>query len=255
MKTSISIILLVCASSLSNALFGQQIYTAKEQISYTFKASEGTNAVAVAWNSDKQVYYTLIAGNSDYPLETFSSTGSFLYTQAASVDARGLWYNSTTKTLEGNGAGEKGYFSMSIGSNLKPNAPEITIVGQNQPDFNSVGAFDVKKKKIYYYQDGTISIYSQKKGKLVSTINVQSIPDIEAINYTSVIYTNRKGEELGLLDFESKKVYLFDLKGNFKAIVSLPDNAVTHESFRFSFANSMIWLYDASSRTWKSYSF
>jgi len=258
MKETFNSILIVSMlfTSMNNSAFAQKSYAATEQLSLTFSSEDGTNGTAVAWNRSKKLYYAVIAGNADFPLETFSEDGRMLFSDEASVDARGMWFNPKTKKIEGNCADDAGYFSMGVSPNGEPTQAEITTTGQNQPDFNSVGAFDAKKKKVYFYQDGQINVYKAKGGSALPSIQLSNLPcDITSINMTSVIFTGRKGEELGVLDYEAKRVYLFDLKGNYKAIVSLPADAVTYDMFRFSYANNKIWLYDVDTRTWTGYSF
>ena len=51
------------------------IPNAIQGISYTFVQSGGTNASGVAYNPNLNIYYTVIAGNSAFPLETFDVNG------------------------------------------------------------------------------------------------------------------------------------------------------------------------------------
>lgn len=235
--------------------YAQKTYTATKDITLTFTSDEGTNGSAVVWDSYRNIYYAVIAGNSAYPLESFSENGKPLQSGQTFVDVRGLWYNTKTKNLEGNGPGETGIFNIITNDTGLPETSNVIIAGQFQPDYQSVGAFDSKKQLIYYYYDGMIYFYKRKAGKSAGSIEIRNCPkDFESINTTSLIFTGRKGEEFGLLDID-KKVYLFDLKGNYKATIELPEDAITYKIFRFSFANGKVWLYDVDSRTWSGYSF
>ncbi len=234
----------------------QKMYTAKVAVSLKFQSKDGTNASAVTWNPIKKVYYSVIAGNASFPLESYNSAGEQINTEEAGIDARGLWYNSKTKQLEGNGQGETGIFSIKWNTSSKNKEVKILIEGKNQPANQCVGAFDSKKQLIYYYYDGKIYSYLRKNGKQKSVINLTNCPvESENINSTSVIFTGNKGEELGLLDYELQKVYLLNLKGQHKATIILPEDALTNNSFRFSYANNLIWLYDVDSRSWTGYSY
>jgi hypothetical protein len=248
-------LLFIAASLGTFFVSGQTTYSAQQIVQLSFQSEDGTNASAVAWNSDNKMYYTVIAGNETFPLETFSESGQNVYSETATIDSRGLWYNPKSKKIEGNCPDVYGYFSHVVKSNGQLEAAEVYAAGQNQPDYNSVGAFDASKKKVYFYSYGSVYIYNQKNGKAAGSILLKDIPSLETINSTTVIFTGRKGEELGVLDYGSNNVYLFDLKGNFKSIVTLPEGAVTHDVFRFSYANDKIWLYDEYSRTWTGYSF
>lgn len=258
MKKSIQSVLMLSAMLMlaNNFISAQKSYAATKQVSLTFSGEEGTNGTAVAWNPINKLYYAVIAGNSSFPLETFTEDGKKLFKGEASVDMRGMWFNPKSKALEGNCAGEGGYFSAEINSYGEPSAATITISGMNQPDFNNVGAFDPKKKKVYFYQEGQIYAYKSKGGSAMKSFSLFNLPtELTNINATTVIFTGRKGEELGVLDYEAKRVYLFDIKGNYKAVISLPASAITHDMFRFSYANEKIWLYDVDTRTWTGYSF
>ncbi|MGE0635958.1 MAG: hypothetical protein AB7G44_10680 [Bacteroidia bacterium] len=247
------IVSFVAATVIAAATFAQTTYTAKKDFTLTFSGSEGTNGTAVVWNPDKQVYYAAIAGNAVYPLETFGSGGNLKYANTTEIDVRGLWYNAKTKKLEGNGAGEVGYFSYMMNASGEPRTPEVTLSGQHQPDFQSVAAFD--GKKLYFFFDGKITSYSTK-GKAGKSLALKNSPaSVDVLNATTVVYTGRKGEEFGLLDYDAKRVYLFNKKGVYTATVNLPGSAITGNMFRFAFANGKIWLYDVDSRSWTGYTF
>lgn len=252
--TSATIIVFLLSASVSTT-FAQNSYTAKKSITLGFSSDDGTNACAVAWNPARKIYYSVIAGNETFPLEAFSEKGDYLTGGYAGFDARSLWYNATTGKLEGNGAGDIGLFSCDLGGDGKPGEVKNVFTGQNQPDFQSVGAFD-GKKLIYYLFEGKIYTYKHSNGKASKSFDLKNCPSgVESLNTTTVVYTGRKGEELGVLDFNSAKVYLFDAKGKFKATILLPEDSIVPDMFRFSFANDRIWLYDTDSRNWTGYTF
>ena len=68
-----------------------------------------------------------------------------------------------------------------------------------------------------------------------------------------MIYTGCKKKELGVLDYELKKIYFFNLKGKFAGTVSLPQNSTTEDEFGFSFANEMVFIFDKEKRVWTGY--
>ena len=252
-KTPFVLIVLLIGLS---AVYAQKSYKAAEVLTLEFALSDGTNASAVTWNPDKKVYYSVIAGNASFPLETFDEFGEQINSNEAGVDARGLWYNLKTKQLEGNGQAETGIFTIGFDNSGERKSVKILLEGKNQPENQSVGAFDSKKQIIYYYSDGKIYSYLRKNGKQKSSLNItNSQIDIGNINATTVIFTGIKNQELGLLDYNSQKVYLFNLKGKHNATINLPENALTNDAFRFSFANNYVWLYDIDTRTWTGYSF
>ena len=60
----------------------------------------------LAWHPEFNLYYSANAGSPGYPLETFSASGELLSTASQGYDFRGLWWNSLTDQLEGNGGEE-----------------------------------------------------------------------------------------------------------------------------------------------------
>ncbi len=252
-KTLFVLIVLLIGLSV---VYAQKSYKAAEELTLEFALSDGTNASAVTWNPVKKVYYSVIAGNATFPLETFDEFSEQFNTNEAGVDARGLWYNLKTKQLEGNGQGDVGIFAITFNNSGERKSVKILLEGKNQPENQSVGAFDSKKQIIYYYSNGVIYSYLRKNGKQKSAVKIADCPvDLSDINSTTVIFTGMKNQELGLLDYNSQKVYLFNLKGKHNATINLPENAPTNDVFRFSFANNYIWLYDIDTRTWTGYSF
>jgi hypothetical protein len=60
--------------------------------------------------------------------------------------------------------------------------------------------------------------------------------------------------EFAVLDFNSKRVYLFDRKsGRVTGTVYLPSTAVVNDYFRVSYANDHVWLFDTEERSWTCY--
>jgi hypothetical protein len=243
-------------------VFTSQIYaqsellgTAQYKLSLAFQLEDGTNASAVAFDPGNKVYYAVIAGNESFPLEKFDEYGNSLSTSNAGVDTRGMWWNPKTKSLELNAYGDNGYYRVEFDSygNLSGSSFQL-ISGQNQPDAQSVAAFDEKKQLLYFYYDGAVYSYSFKNGKAGKKQVYLDIPvSTDDINYTTVIYTGIKGKEFGLLDYSDAKVLFFDRKGKNTGTVRLPDDAEVNSYFRFSYANNMVWLYSVDNRVWYGY--
>ncbi len=83
-------------------------------LTFTYHLEEGTNGCAVTYVPDSELYYAVIAGNEEFPLEVFYSSGEFFGAFEAGIDTRGLWYNSKKDVLEGNGPGETGIFRQDL---------------------------------------------------------------------------------------------------------------------------------------------
>jgi hypothetical protein len=217
--------------------------------------TSGFNGTSVAYNPNKKLYYIAIAGNSDYPLEVFDETGAHLYNGKTHFDMRGMWWNKDKATLEANGYSGYGISSYQLNASGYPDAePEQLTKLSLQPDAQSVGTYDYINKHIIYYNDGELIKVKRSDFSKIGTVNLSLPVSKDFINQTTVIYTGVAGKEVGLLDYENKKVYLFDIKtGKLTHTVNLPADAITHSMFRFSFANGYIWLYDTDSRSWTGY--
>jgi hypothetical protein len=192
----------------------------------------GYNGVAVAFDPYNKVYYATFAGNASYPLAKFNANGGLISYDEVGSDVRGLWYNVKKAKLEFN-----------------------KYKGLNQPQDNSVGAYDLMNDKVYYWDGNYIYKYNNSTGALESKVSVLRNSRNVFSGY-SLIYTGITGKEIGLLLPTEKKIFLFDKNtGGQKGEIKLPTTAVVDDQFNFSFANNLIWLFDINSRIWTGYSF
>ena len=214
----------------------------------------GTNGSAVAWNPAAGLYYTLIAGNAEYPLEVFNQTGGPVHQMEAGIDLRGLWWNPKAKSLQGNCPGEMGWVTLECDNKGIPlGSSSFLVEGQHQPDFQSVAAFDAKKKKLVFFFDGNLYFYNGKNGAEAGTVRLQLPVSSDDINFTTMGYTGKKNYEYVVLDYAQQKLYFFNRSGAFTAESQLPYDAATNDAFRFSFANGIAFLYDAELRVWTGF--
>jgi len=250
-KSTLTVVVAIIATT----LFSQPLSTPIKDVSYTFLSYEGTNASAVVWVPEKSMYVTTIAGNTDYPIEGFTSTGTNLFATTLGFDGRGLWYNPATKNLEGNGAGEAGWYSIPLVGQTA-GKPESIMTGQYQPDFQSVGAYDYSKKQVVFLSADMNSIitYSHKKPSKTKTIALkwEGIPTGN-INPYALGFTGVSGYEYVCYDWVNTNLIFFDRKGNQKAKVAIPSDAPINEMFCFSFTNGRAFFYDIDNRTWTGY--
>jgi len=56
----------------------QLINNPKASLSLALKSTGGTNASGITYDPSRQLYYTVVAGNSEFPLEVFKSSGKLL---------------------------------------------------------------------------------------------------------------------------------------------------------------------------------
>jgi hypothetical protein len=217
----------------------------------------GRNGSAVVYNPKQELYYSVVAGNADFPLETFNKQGRNVYQSRAYNDMRGLWWNAKEKALEGNCYKDGGIVSFGMTDQGYAGTGNRIIFegGNHQPSDHACGVYDPKKKEILYYNDGYVTGYSRKDGLPADTYLQLSIPvDDFDINYSNLIFTGEKKMEIGLLDINENKVYLFNKKtGAHTETVNLPSDAITYEAFNFSYANGYVFLFDQSDRKWTGY--
>lgn len=227
-------------------------YSSSKISTFYIKQTGGSNGTGVAYNPEKKLYYTAFAGNSSFPLETFSTSGTNVHQTITGFDVRGFWFNPTTKKIEGNGY-SGGLFSMGTNYTGYPNGSPSSIES-NQPDYNSVGAFDFNKNEVIFFDNGKIKRYNRNTGYYIGEISLFLPVASTNFNSTSVVYTGEDDKEIGILDYVNNKVYFFNYNGANTFKLNLPSNAITYSMFRFAYANSLIWLYDANTRSWSSYS-
>jgi hypothetical protein len=252
MKSLCFSLLLVLTASV--ATFAQPKLYPPAVITYTFQQTSGTNGSAVTYNPAAGLYYATIAGNPTFPLEVFNSQGQTVAQTEARADLRGLWWNKKSKSLEGNCAGEIGWVKIGCGKDGLPSgSSEGLVSGQRQPDFQSVGDYDAKKKQVVFYMDGSLFFHNAKTGEQTGTLRLSLPVSKDNINFTTVGYTGQKNYEFALLDFEAGKLYYFNRKGAKTGESELPLNVAMNPAFRWSFANGIAFIYDANFRSWIGY--
>jgi len=225
-------------------------------VHYTMNAFDGTNASAVVYVAGKELYVTVIAGNNDFPIEGFRADGKNVFSTSAGFDYRGLWYNPKTKKMEGNGAGEAGWVTFGFDSGTGVQTSTSILSGQNQPDFQSVGTFDYRKKAVVFLNadKDKIVAYSRKKPSKSSSISLSwgSISK-ENINPYVLGYTGVNGYEFVCLDYVNAKLVFFNRSGDQTATVKMPASAPMNDSFACSFTNNRAFFYNKDNRTWYGY--
>ena len=229
------------------AAFAQPKTPSGKPLKLELQSDGGTNGCAVVWNPEKKLYYTVIAGNVDFPIDVFSETGKWISTHASGVDNRGLWYNTKSGKLEAR-SNDGQLFAYSLNENGKPNDPK-KIKDEVGPADQNVGTFF--KGKVYYYSEGIVTSISAKGKKSYNQLTM-SVDDAGYNNY-SMGYAGVKNYEIVLHNYMNKSLEFYNLKGEKTSTISLPDEIPEAENFRFSFANNRAWLYDVDSRTWTGY--
>lgn len=226
----------------------------KKDIQYTITGDNGYNALSVAYNSKEDIYYCTFAGNSSFPLESFSNNGRELDVTTCGQDMRGFWYNPFNNKLEGSIFNGGGFFQIELLNNGTPGFPNIRNFDFPLPDVQSVTVFNPKQKEILSFFKGKVYSYNYKTLKKKKEISLNNVPcSWNDINPYSLFFTGYNNYEYGIFDFQRGKIYLFNKKGDFTFTQYLPSSAPLPDVFCFSFANDRVWIYDTETRTWNSY--
>ena len=223
---------------------------------YTFSNSDGTNASAVTYVPGPNVFITCIAGNSDYPLEVFNREGKTISTAPAGLDLRGIWYNPATNSLEGNCAGEEGWFSTPLDAQGIPSGDWSLIrSGQCQPDFQSVLSYvTAKKKLVTITADNSFSFWGRKNGKQKVCFQHGTPGDTDwYINPYTAGYTGNDAYPLAVLELNGEQILYFSLKGQYLGATKIDGGLPEMDGFRFAFANRNAFIYNEVTRTWNAY--
>ena len=230
--------------------------TPVQDIRYEYNQTSGTNASSVVWVPAQQMYVTAIAGNEDFPLEGFDTRGENIFSASTGVDMRGMWLNPSNNSVEINAAGEIGWYAFSITNEHKPTVTTLLFSGQNQPDFQSVGTYDVAKKKVIFLDinNGGIKMYKRSKPSKTSTLKLSwGAVSPSNLNMYSIGFTGHSGYEYVVLDYVNRNLIFFNGKGALTATVHLPASAPVNDTFAFSFTNDRAFLYDKDNRIWYGY--
>lgn len=222
----------------------------------TLQCSGSGNArTGVAWYPTENLYYSVVAGTPNYPIETFAATGGAALSSSVQVgDYRGFWYNPLLGTVEGNTFNSVGIFRH----NLHPVTgyavgTATNLLSGTMPNSQSCGAYDPSADQVLYYNGGTIYKHSRSTGLQASTVAVTGLP-AGNISIYSLGYTGVAGSEVCLYDYTNQSVRFVNYNtGAYVSSCQLPPSAPTPGSYRMGYANNRIFLYDQPALAWYGY--
>jgi hypothetical protein len=266
--TTLLIALFAATTGFSQA-HGSNTKTLTKVLELKIPREGGANAASVAWHPVLKRYYAAMAGNQKHFIGAYSTTGKLLspVTQNSMFDIRGLWYNPFKKALQMNGYNDLGWAQYVLAANGNPSSVKLTYEGMNQPDEQSVGAYNPKEDVVYFLdEDGNIAKY--KNGEYIETIDIyldlteeegdedfiDNELSLEDYNQTAIVYTGIKGSEIGLYNHDKHMVVLYNIKTGYRSkTIALPDSAPAPDFLNFAYANGIYWLFDNVARIWKGY--
>jgi hypothetical protein len=208
----------------------------------------------MGFSKGSNIYYSVDAGSSGYPIETYDQSGSLLSSVAQGNDYRGLWWNDSTQQLEGNSYNGYAIVSQNLSANGYPLGVVTNLfIPNTQPDPQSCGVYDYNHGWVLYNNGGTIFEYERYTNVFAGSFTPSGLPGT-TINTTSLIYTGCAGMEIGLYDYMNSKIYFINqATASYSSQTQLPPTSTTNDRFRFAFANNMIWVFDPNLLLWQSY--
>lgn len=219
------------------------------KLQLTLRTTEGgtLNRSGVAYNPEKDMYYSVNAGTTFYPMETYDGKGKLLGAIEQGFDYRGVWWNPNTKQLEGNGFNTYGIWTAATDSKNHANGEGKNVLPNTSgPDVQSCADYNWIDDEILYYHEGKIYVHDRKKNFLKETITITGLPfGIHALNRTGIAYTGVKGMEVGVWDYINRRFYFIDKSnGKYVTFCQLPNSAPSQDYLKMGFENNLLWLYD-----------
>lgn len=252
------ILLLATVSLQSNAQSNVALGAATIKIK--LPEGSGTNGAGVAYNPETGYYYMAMAGNADYPLYVYNKRWVLVAEVTGNIDFRGIWYNPTTKQLEANSYSEEAIYVIKLNDGGIPISAATT--GVNVPaglELNVAWAYNTTTKQVMVYDDAKESIvsYDRKNGKKKKTLPLSPSVPGKSVNYTTAIYTGKKGKEIAVGNYVDNSLWLYDAKSGKKTetIKLAKSSTQMEERFNLAWSNDIIWLFNTDERTWYGFEY
>ena len=232
----------------------------------------GTRGAGVCWNPLTQKYYAAFAGNTGFPMGVFTAAGKIISgdTLATMEDIRGIWYDAAINKIMANGYNDIGWINYELDKAGIPTHYYYKYLGMNQPNEQSVGAYDNKMKRVLFLDGSRVMLYVGNSNMFVAvkdsvlihwgrkkTEGAGDNEDALEVNQdynSNVVATGITNAEFGFLNTVNKEIELYGYKGGFlQQNLKLPDTAPVEASFNFAFCNGTYWLFDIANRKWIGY--
>ena len=225
-------------------------------VGMTLNGSSGgtNNRSGMVYNPSARLYYSVNAGNANYPSDTYNAAGVLLDSTAQGFDYRGAWWNPAAGQFEGNGFSAFGIFVQTLTAGTSyPSGTGATIFTANQPDVQSVGDLDYDSEEIIYYFNGFIHRYSRAANAFLGQYLITNLPvPLSEINSNTVVYTGCEGHEIGIYNHTNRRLlFVNKATGEYSGASQLPQTAPQRASFGVSYANNLLWIFNTG--VWNSY--
>ena len=230
----------------------------------------GTRGAGVCWNPLTQKYYAAFCGNIGFPMGVFNTAGKRISgdTLTAMEDIRGIWYNPAINKIMANGYNDIGWINYELNKTGIPTHYYYKYLGMNQPNDQSVGAYDAKMKKVLFLDGSRVMLYEGTADMFVAVKDSVQIywgrkksqgpgedePEVNGNYNSNVVATGIKNAEFGFLNTADKQIELYSYKGGYlQSTLKLPDTAPVESMFNFACSNGIYWLFDIANRKWIGY--
>lgn len=214
------------------------------------------NRSGVAFHPVFQVYYSVNAGSTTYPIDAYDADGNILVSPASGFDYRGLWFNPVTTFIEGNGFNDQGVASHNLAPGTgNPTGSITALLPVAQPSDQSCGDIDPENNYLIYYFNGEIYRYNRTDNSSVDVLTITGLPsELAEINTTGIVYVGCPGKEYAIYNYVDKQLlYINQSNGEYAGFTQLPVSAPGVDRFNMSFANNRLFLYNRNENRWESY--
>eukprot|EP00051_Salpingoeca_urceolata_P013637 m.172013 g.172013 ORF g.172013 m.172013 type:complete len:346 (+) comp17850_c0_seq1:1171-2208(+) len=202
-----------------------------------------TNTMSIAFDPNRELYYSGQAGSNSYALWTFDKDGQKVNSmKTTGFDGRGMWWNSADNQLQANCYSSGGYVAIKLDDAGMCKSSESIVKGQRQPEADSVLAFDPDNNELLGYRDGKIFRYNPTTGEEISTTELSSQPP--ALNPTFCGYTGVPGHEIVLFSGDNLTCHYVDkFSGQLaEAKTKLALEERVHNKFNTGYANGKLFV-------------
>ncbi len=263
------IVLLLLVTICGHEAGAKKAKTLKRVMTLKTDRSGGMNGASVAWNPDQKKYYAAMSGNTYFPMFVYTAEGKIISDnlQETMFDVRGLWYNTTTQTLQTNGYKNFGMAEYVTDATGMPVAVKKMALASRQPNEQATAAYNTALNVLYFYDHDSSRIVKEdfndtvtvtalhlgvkKRSKIKKHSNSEVLKDY---NENTCVYSGVANAEVGLLNYKERQIELYNPEtGLLKKVLQLPPDAPLEPSLNFSNCNGIYWFFDKKKREWRGY--
>ena len=219
-------IILVCCILLFAGVTNAQTLAPKVM----FKDTPQTHNMHIT--SDGQYLYTCNGGKPELgQISKFSLNGTKIASYKIELDMRSVIYNGLDKKLYVNGYDKNLYRIEDLMLGVFSKVLEFTETNEQ-----SSPAISTNGKLIYFLDNGNVSVYTMKNGKLKTTFSGIMCSEESSGGGAAIAVDDKR---MYSWDGAEQEVYVYDLKGKYQKTLELEQGDY---GFSLSFANGMLWV-------------